>query len=69
LRYLRAALMGVLGLFVSGWVDTAVTLVILAALLVVIRKAPDAHLGFVLAGALALQLLVITYRAARPPRA
>jgi hypothetical protein len=68
MRYLRAIVSEILGLFISGWFDTAATLVILVALLIVIRRNPDAHLGFALAGALALQLLVGTYRAARPPR-
>ena len=65
MRWLRAAGAELLGLFVSDWLETLVILVILALGWLVVRAEHQAWLGFVLAGALGLQLIYMTTRETR----
>ena len=62
MRYLKAAGEELLGLFVSDWVQTLVILAILVAAWVLLHAQHASWLGFLLAAALGLQLVLMTAR-------
>jgi hypothetical protein len=66
IRRARAAGGELLGLFVSGWVETAITLVLIGAALAGARAEHGAWVGFALAGALSVELLVLSARGRTP---
>lgn len=65
MRFARAAVAEVVGLFVSDWVETLVILVILVAAWLLLRGQHVSWPGFAVAGALGLQLIVMTSRETR----
>ncbi|HEV7677282.1 MAG TPA: hypothetical protein VGQ42_01780 [Candidatus Dormibacteraeota bacterium] len=65
LRRLRAAVVEVLGLFVSTWLSALLALAILAGGWALSRRAPGAAAGFAMAGALALLVVADALLAAR----
>jgi ABC-type Co2+ transport system permease subunit len=64
-RFVRATVDEVLGLFVADWIQALVTVVILAAGWVALPRLHSAGLAFVLAAGLALQLVFATVAEAR----
>ena len=60
IRRLRAAAAELLGLFVSGWLETAVAVALVAGALLAARSDHRAWVGFALAGALSVELLAVT---------
>jgi len=68
-RFVRAAIDEVLGLFVADWIQALITIGILAAGWVAIPRLHSAGFAFALAVALALQLVFATGAEARRTRA
>jgi hypothetical protein len=60
MKFLKAAASEVIGLFVGDWTQTIVSIVILAAGWFVIGRLHQSGLGFIVAFALAAQLVVAT---------
>lgn len=65
MRFLRSAVAELVGLFVSDWVETLVILVILLAAWILFRGHHATWPGFAVAGALGLQLVLMTARETR----
>lgn len=65
MRFLKAAAAEVIGLFVGDWTQTIVSIVILAAGWFVLGRVRQTGLGFVVAVALAIQLVFATRLEAR----
>jgi hypothetical protein len=65
MRFLRAAASEVIGLFVGDWTQTIVSIVILAAGWFVISRVHQTGLAFMVALALAAQLVIATRLEAR----
>ncbi|HEV2034386.1 MAG TPA: hypothetical protein VGU71_09345 [Candidatus Dormibacteraeota bacterium] len=65
MRFLKAAAAEVIGLFVGDWTQTIVSIVILAAGWFVLGRIRQSGLGFVVALALAIQLVFATRLEAR----
>jgi len=68
-KAIRAVVHEVVGLFVSDWTQTAVTVAIIAAAWILIPRFHYAAIAFALAAALAVQLIVATGAEARRGRA
>jgi hypothetical protein len=65
MNFVKAALAEVIGLFVGDWTQTIVSIVILAAGWFVIGRVHQVGLAFIVALALAAQLIVFTRLEAR----
>ena len=65
MNFLRAALAEVVGLFVGDWTQTIVSILILAAGWFVLGRLHQSGLGFIVALALATQLVFATRLEAR----
>jgi hypothetical protein len=65
MKFLKAAASEVIGLFVGDWTQTIVSVVILAAGWFVLGRVRQTGLGFVVALALAIQLVFATRLEAR----
>jgi hypothetical protein len=65
MRFLKAAAAEVIGLFVGDWTQTVVSVVILAAGWLVLGRIRQSGLGFIVALALAIQLVFATTLEAR----
>jgi hypothetical protein len=65
MKFLKAAAAEVIGLFVGDWTQTIVSIVILAAGWFVLGRVRQSGLGFVVALALAVQLVFATRLEAR----
>lgn len=69
MSFLRSAVSEVIGLFVGDWFQSAVTVVILALAWLALARFHVAGLAFVLAVALAIQLILATAAEARRKKA
>ena len=65
MTFLKAAASEVIGLFVGDWTQTIVSIVILAAGWLVVRRIHQIGIGFIVAVALAAQLVIATRLEAR----
>ncbi len=69
MNFLRSAVSEVIGLFVGDWIQSATTVVILALAWLALTRFHVAGLAFVLALALAVQLILATAAEARRKKA
>ena len=69
MRFLQSALSEVVGLFVGDWFQTGISVVILAAGWLALPRLHVAGLAFVIALALAVQLVLATSAEARRKKA
>jgi len=65
MKFLKAAASEVIGLFVGDWTQTIVSIVILAAGWLVVSRIHQIGIGFIVAVALAAQLVIATRLEAR----
>lgn len=65
MRFIRAAVEELVGLFVGDWTQTAISVAILGAGWLILSRLHVAGLAFVLCAALAIQLVLATAAEAR----